>query len=125
MRYFVLIGAIFWLSACTAHDEHYYMLHPKDLQQAINQCPEKPVAGIGCDKIRELADLMGGFALQLRANPQDFGVKILALQEQIAEQEPLLQKDKGLPELAAQLDANKYELQVRLAVVKWLESPAS
>ena len=125
MRYIILVIISFWMVACSAHDEHYYSLHPDALQQALKQCPGQQPKHVSCEQLKTVALHVNDLANQLRANPQDYGKQILALQETVAKQETALQQNAKQPDLDAELNNNKQQLKERLAIVKWLESPES
>ena len=114
---------MFLVSACSVQDERYYIEHPKAMQNALDSCPARAPESIGCDKLHDLANKMSILAMHLRESPQDFGKQILALQESIAKNSADLTKNSAQPKLQALLDRDKHDLTLRLAVVKWLESP--
>jgi hypothetical protein len=120
----VAILVILGLTSCTKKDEHYYQSHPNELQQAIKACPGRMPQGVTCDQLQTIAGRMNSLAYQLQSSPQGFGTKILALQEAIAKEEKQL-KANGNADLQAHIDRNQHDLAEHLAVVKWLESPAS
>ena len=113
------------MATCNAHDEHYYNLHPNELQKAIVECSKNQSAQENCEQLKETASQVNKLAYQLRLDPQEFGKKILSLQEKIAKQEASLRDASHPPELESLLIKNKQHLKERLAIVKWLESPAS
>lgn len=121
----MLILVILGLTSCDTKDEAYYRTHPKELQKAISACPRQKPGALTCQQIAELGNRMNKLGYQLQSNPPGFGGKILALQETIATQEIEVKKDAANSELAKNLEQNKKELIELLAVVKWLESPAS
>ena len=125
MKYIILLTASFWVSACTAHDEHYYSLHPSQLQKALTVCSKHSSSDLTCAQLKEIALHINKLAYELRLNPQEFGKQILSLQENIAQQESTLKKGSPSPELDSLLIENKQNLKQRLAIVKWLESPVS
>lgn len=106
--------------ACVAHDEQYYRLHPRALQEAIKVCPQKQACGVSCARLKQVALDVNKLAYELRLSPQDYGKKILALQELMAKQPVAASGAK-----ASSQEDYKQELRARLAIVKWLESPAS
>jgi hypothetical protein len=112
------------LVSCTTKNEQYYRSHPKELQQALKNCPAQQPQGLSCEQLQKLGERMNALAYQLQSSPQGFGSKIITLQENIAKQELEL-KQKPTPEVEASLAQKKYELAEYLAVVKWLESPES
>ena len=125
IKYILLLVASLWVAACAAHDERFYSLHPKALQQAIEKCPQQQPRDISCEQLKNIASRVNESAYQLRVNPQEYGQKILTLQEMIGKQEAALQKEANQPEIQSSLVENKRQLQDRLAIVKWLESPES
>lgn len=103
----------------------YYRLHPLALQAAFKACPESSPRGVSCDELNQVVTHVNELAYQLRSDPQGFGQTILALQESIATQEAALHKNPHQPTLKETLDASRIALKEKLAIVKWLESPAS
>ena len=124
MKYMVLIIALMWATVGVAHDEQYYSVHPNDLQKAIEACAQHKSKGMSCERLKNMASRVNESAYQLRANPQEYGKIILDLQEKVAKQEAALSGAHNQHEGRASLDENKQRLQERLAIVKWLESPA-
>ncbi len=123
IKYIILLMASLWVAACSAHNERYYNLHPKALQEAIAGCPKKQAGDISCEQLQTIASQINDLAYQLRLNPQGYGKKILTLQEMIAKQEFDLRGALNQPDLQLSLVENKQQLEKCLAVVKWLESP--
>lgn len=124
-KYLVVTLIVLGLTSCSAKDEQYYRTHPKVLQQAMKDCPNKQPSGLSCQQIEKVAVQMNTLAYQLQYNPQGFGAAILKLQQTIASQQIELTKSNANNELHLDLNKNKKELAERLAVVKWLESPES
>lgn len=122
LKYFLLAVLSFGLLACAPKDAHYYSLHPKALQQAIEKCPNQHPEQVSCEQLKAVAISVNELALQLRADPQGFGKKIIALQTLIAK-EGIALKKAPTPALQQSLSENKRQLQAYLAIVKWLESP--
>lgn len=108
-----------------ASSQGYYSLHPKQLQQAIKQCPQRSPASVTCEELKDIAIKMDQLSYQLRSNPQLFGQRILAIQQLVAQQENTLQQNSNQPELRTLLAQNKHTLQEYLAIVRWLESPGT
>jgi hypothetical protein len=123
IKYIVLAMISIWGTAYAAHDDYYFSLHPKVLQQALQTCPAKQPKGVNCDQLKNIALRVNESAYQLRLDPQAYGKKILLLQQTIAKQESDLQQQSNQPGLQSSLNENKQHLQERLAIVKWLESP--
>ena len=73
VKYIILMMASLSVAACAAHDEHYYSLHPKALEEAIAACPQQAPKGVSCDQLKNIASQVNDLAYQLRLNPQDYG----------------------------------------------------
>jgi len=124
MRCFLFLVGLLASGMCFAADYvRYYQTHPEALQKALQACPTSSPTGLTCDDLRHMAERMNELAYQLRSNPQEFGQTILALQEELAKQKVALQQNPSLPDLLAAYESNQQLLQVKLAVVRWLESP--
>ena len=123
IKYIMLVITSFWMVSCVAHNDRYYSLHPNVLQDAITECSNKPSKDVDCEQLKVIASKVNELAYQLRLNAQEYGKEILALQETIAKQEMTLPGAPNQSELQASLLENRQQLEVRLAVVKWLESP--
>lgn len=121
----VAILIVLGLTSCSAKDEHYYQTHPKELQQAMQSCPEIKPEGLTCEQLATVARRINSLAYQLQSSPQGFGNKILALQETIAGQQKQLALEKNNSTLQTTIAQNEEDLAEHMAVVKWLESPAS
>lgn len=120
---FFLIVMSLMTNFSLANNTDYFMTHLNELQKAIKQCPEKQPTAITCEQLERIAIQANSLADELRYSPQDFGQKILALQEARAKLSRRLEKNATQPETQALLNKNKRSLVERLAVVKWLESP--
>ena len=110
IKYITLMILPLWLSSCSEpHDATFYSLHPKYLQEAIEQCPEQHPDGVTtCEELNEIATRANELISELHYNPQGFGQKILKLQEE---------------GVTSDTQNNAVELAERLAIIKWLESP--
>ena len=129
-RYLLLLLVILGLTSCTVKDEDYYRSNPKELEKAIKACPSQQPHGLTCQKVEDLGRRMNSLAYQLQYNPQGFGSKILKLQQLMVSQQAELEKNRldkngTVIKLETSLNQNKLDLSERLAVVKWMESPAS
>ena len=122
VKYTFLLMASVWMTACVAHDERYYSLHPNALQKAIIACPQKSPSTVSCEQLKNIAAHVNDLAYQLRLNPQGYGKEILMLQETIATQETNATDASTMKRSIAE---NKRDLEEHLAIVKWLESPES
>lgn len=125
IKFVVVIFAMTIASIGMAFEEHYYKENPKALQKAMKQCPENQPKGISCDQLKHVAEQINNSVRELQIDPQKYGQRILALQELIAKQSSALKQDSGQSELQTSLNENIQQLNERLAIVKWLESPES
>jgi hypothetical protein len=123
MRYFVVACLVFLLAACASHDERYYRLHPKALQEALKNCPQSSPTQITCAELVSIADEMNSFAYQLQREPQAFGKIILSEQVKLAKLEADLLKHKKQSKLRVQIAQSQQIIAEYLAIVRWLESP--
>ncbi len=108
-----------------AHDESYYSVHPKELLQAFNKCPGHQTTTLSCEQLKPIALRLNTLAYELRFDPQGYGQKILDLQESIAAINLTSQHNTLPNESQSVLNVNTKNLNERLAIVKWLESPVS
>jgi hypothetical protein len=113
-----LLSLSLCLMACTPRDEHYYRVHPKALQDAIAACPSHPPKLVSCETLHQIALRVNELVYELRMSPQDYGQKILRLQTEIVKQ--MAGNDETAKTV---LDNHLQDLQERMAVVSWLESP--
>lgn len=118
--FLLLLSVSLSLTGCSPRDARYYREHPKALQEAIAECPAHAPTLVNCEALHQIAIQVNDYVYELRMSPQGFGKTILALEETIAKQESSDQAD-----IKPLLDKNKQELRERLAIVNWLESPAS
>ena len=125
MKYFILSLAVVCLTACTTHDEHYFLVNPKALNQALENCPKEHPSNLTCDQLDAIAVDVKKLSYALQSNPQEFGQQILLLQTQLAELHQKLRTKPNQPEIAATVKSMTLQLEMRLAIVKWLESPES
>lgn len=123
IKHIFLVVAFLWVSISTAQNATYYRLHPKVLQQALQACPQKQPKNVTCKQLNAIALKVNSAAYELRLSPQFYGKKILILQQTIAKQEQILKIKPNQPNIQISLSENKQQLQERLAIVKWLESP--
>jgi hypothetical protein len=124
-KYLVIITFALGLTSCGVKDEQYYRSNPKELQRSIKKCPEIQPNGFTCPQIQALGNRLNQLAYQLQFNPQEFGNKILALQELIAKQKTEIKANNSNTNLKLSLEKNEDNLADYMAVVKWLESPES
>jgi hypothetical protein len=109
-KYLVVILIALGLTSCNEKNEQYYLSNPKELQNAIKDCPNQPPQGLSCQQVEQLGNRMNSLAHQLQANPQDFGNKILALQQTITSQQVELKKNSANQELNVSLEKNQHDL---------------
>lgn len=125
MKYIFLLFFSISLAACKTQDEAYYRRNPQALERALQNCPRNHPPNVNCEQLVAIAIEVNELVYQLQANPQIFGKKILALQEQLAKQQANLQLNPNQPALEQEIGQIKQQLGQRLAIVKWLESPES
>ena len=111
----LLVFIIILLSSCKKHDAAYFITNPQDLQTKAQSCQEADLYKITCADLQVLASEMNSLVYDLQLNPQNFGIKILKLQIDIASKQSSNQDVSKLKRILA----------LRLALVKWLESPES
>lgn len=119
-NWLLILPVILTLFGCNAHDERYYREHPNALQAVIENCPDQAPKLVSCEVLRQIATQVNDYVYELRMSPQGYGKTILVLQETIAHQMHSHQLD-----IQTDLENNIQELKDRLAIVNWLESPAS
>ncbi|WP_367605835.1 hypothetical protein [Legionella sp. W05-934-2] len=122
MKYWLLGFVVCLLVGCNKIDSHYYWRNPSKLKQAMSSCPNKQPAGVTCDELTVIANKFSYLAAALKQNPQLFGLHIIAMQQNISEQEKQLTK-KHDDKLAMDLKQDKQTLAEYLAVVSYYESP--
>ena len=118
-----LIILSLWAVNCAAYDASYYHRHPAALQDAMKQCPDSPPKGFTCVELQMITQQTNALAFELQTDPQQFGQKILALQEAIAKVELQLEAKPNDASLTTFLNQSNEQLLERLVIVKWLESP--
>ena len=102
----------------------YSKLSPQQIETDLASCPQhQPHFNLSCEQLRQIAERINDLAIQLQINRQGYGQAILAAQEKLAQQEELLDKHKDDIQLISEIAVNKQEINERLTIVKWLESP--
>jgi hypothetical protein len=104
-------------TACFTHDEDYYRLHIKALEDAIYHCPDVHPKQVTCVQLQQMASRINMLSNELRTDPQLFGQKIMMLQAALYQ--------TSSPLMPSAIAEHQMELNDRLAVVKWLESPGA
>lgn len=124
IRYIILMAIpLLANSFSVMHNEAFYRLHPGELQKAIEYCPAQHPKGISCEQLAHCARRANELISELHASPQGFGHNILALQEDMDKLRSSLKASADQIEIQTSIDKNKEQLNERLAIVKWLESP--
>lgn len=118
---FILLSL--WSVFAAAKDVSYYRVHPVELQLVLKACSDSPKLDEKCNDLQIIAQQLNAQAYELQSNPQQFGQTILHLQEMIAKATIELENTPSKSEIRTFLEENTAQLQQRLAVVKWLESP--
>lgn len=110
--------------ACFANTVPYSKLSLRIIENDLANCPQKqPRLGVSCVELRKVAKRINDLAIQLQIDRQGYGKDILCAQEKLAAQQELIAKNLGNKQLAAEIANNRREIDERLTVVKWLESP--
>ena len=122
-KYLLLSVATLMLVACSAQDEQYYRTNPEALQTALKSCPATAPSKISCTDLQRIANEFNPLVYSLQSSPQGFGSKIMELQVELTKQQELLLKTPDNAALEANIKEIKQQLAMRLAIVKWLESP--
>lgn len=125
VKYFLLSLMVMTTAACSAHDEDYYRTHPHELEKALKNCSLQPSETMSCGQLKLIANDVNELAYSLQVNPQGFGSKIISLQNQLAVKQAELARNPKQTELNESILSLQKELNNRLAIVKWLESPES
>lgn len=125
MKYVLIFGLLLSSVFAYAFESEYFHLNPEALQKSLNECPHRAPEGVSCEQLSVIALDVNQLVSELKTDPQAFGYSILLLQQNIATQELKIKNNPSQPELITILEKDKLELAHRMAIVKWLESPAS
>ncbi len=124
INYIILMSMLMCANSYAAtHDETFYRLHPGELQVAIELCPAKHPASISCEQLNRCAARVNVLMSELHYDRQGFGQHILRLQEDMDKLKLSFKTTYDQNEIQASIDKNNMQLNERLAIVKWLESP--
>lgn len=124
MRKYIFSLVFFVISASFAADIDYSKLSPLKIEQNLANCPNKaPDLNLSCDELKTFAARINDFAIQMQVDRQGYGKAILASQEKLAEQQQLLSKNKDNKQLYTEIASNQQEINERLLLIRWLESP--
>ena len=124
MLKFFLIFIFTVFGVCFADTISYSKLSLRTIENDLANCPQKrPRLNVSCSELKKMAERINDLAIQLQFDRQGYGKAILCAQEKLAAQQELLLKNQEDKHLAAEIANNKQEINERLVVVKWLESP--
>lgn len=123
IKFILLISLPLLAGVSHANTETYYKVNLNKLQQELSLCPERHPRNVTCEQLAQYARQVNNLADELRSSPQDFGKKILSLQQSQANILAALKQDPDQPDLKQSIHYTKKQLAERIAVVKWLESP--
>ena len=123
VKFLILCFLSILLGACQKFDEHYFRSNPQVLQKVLKDCSQREMVQVDCSKIEQIAHDVNSLAYDLQINPQAFGIKILLLQNELAKQQAELCKKPGQEKIKERIKDLQQQLTLRLALVKWLESP--
>lgn len=114
----ILIMPWFVITACSEPKPQYYKTHPHELQLALQQHCLKPkeLTSDYCVNLMKIAEHINQLIYELQLSPQLFGQNLLQLQMILAKQ---MQQPNSLSKIKKIQD----DLEERLAIVQWLESP--
>ena len=119
----ILIVLFYWSNLVQAHDLAYYRTNPDSLEKTLIDCSKSSAEEVSCDDLRNLANHLNSLAIAMQINPQGFGIEILKAQEKLAKQIAPENQAKNSSALLAEISKNKQDIQDRLTIIKWLESP--
>lgn len=124
MRKYIFFLAFFVISGSFAADIDYSKLSPVNIKQDLANCPNKaPHIKLSCDELKTFASRINDLAIQMQVDRQGYGKAILASQEKLAQQQRLLAKNKDNKQLYTEIASNQQEINERLLLIRWLESP--
>ncbi|MDF1756907.1 MAG: hypothetical protein P1U74_01220 [Legionellaceae bacterium] len=119
-----LVYLVFFLSCSAfAEDANFYKMNPQKIQKELTSCPKKHLNGVSCDELNGIASHINDLAISLQLDPQGYGITILKMQEKLAKMIDLENKQQNDVELLAEINKNQQDINERLAIIKWLESP--
>ena len=122
-RYIIILWCLV-STISSAAEVDFAKLNPIKIEQDLANCPQKaPQSNLSCDELKTFAERINDYAIQLQVDRQGYGKAILAAQEKLATQQELLAKNKQDKELSKEVAANQQEINERLLLIRWLESP--
>jgi hypothetical protein len=124
MRKYIFSLFFFVLSVTFAADIDYSKLSPLKIEQDLANCPDRaPNINLSCEELKTFASRINDFAIQMQVDRQGYGKAILASQEKLAKQQELLAKNTNNEELNMEIASSQQEINERLLLIRWLESP--
>lgn len=108
------LAIIMLLTGCSKPNSAYYSTHPEALVKAMQLCSNSNNNVKQCNDLRQVALEINAYMNELRNNPQLFGQEIIKLQSKLATSASLATSERS---------ALTKELEQRMAVVRWLETP--
>lgn len=124
MRKFIFLIVLSISKLGFAADVDYAKINPLTIKQDLANCPQHtPHNNFSCAELHAFAERINDLAIQLQLDRQGFGRAILASQEQLAKQEEEFAKNSNDKQLSQAIAANQREINERLLLIKWLESP--
>lgn len=114
-RWLIMIGIIGLVSCHNEKDMAYYKTHPKVLRDEVRMCAGNITEH--CRNLYAIAEKLDMLMIELQRSPEAFGQRIMSIQMDLTHAK----------EMRANALINQYKehLAMRLAVVRWLESPES
>lgn len=112
----VSILSLCLIGGCTSHQAAYYRHHPQAVFKALQACASgKQHLDPSCQDLESMAQVLRKWVSEVQSNPQSFGQEIIQTQIRCA----------AVTLSEAEKMRCHHDLEMRLAVVKWLESPES
>lgn len=121
MKKYIMLIIVCWSSIGFAKSMNYYLANPQLVERELAACPATQPTDISCDALKQIAIKIDSLIYELHSDRLAYGQNILSLQEIIAKQRVLQSHN----EESSNLNENINNLNARLAVIRWLESPES
>jgi hypothetical protein len=125
MHKYFLYTLLLFCGFSLAYDIDYYKHNPNKIEAALKECKEGSFEReVSCQDLINVASHMNNLAIELQLDPEAYGLKLLKLEEELAKH---VEDNHGLDlKSDAILAINKYKQDIddRLIIVKWLESPS-
>src|SRR3989338_4638683 len=117
IKLLLVLSGCLCLTACYARDDVYYLRNPAQLQSAMQQCQFEQSQDAACQNFNRLSGEFNRLANELRLSPQGFGLSILSLQQEMAQDKEKLSKQPTDKNLVAAIAVKQRDLAYRLAIV--------